>query len=160
MQESTLGQVLNSMARYIRLHNEALFIRVEIANGIVVIREELIVEQLGSIRQLIELAVGALFRMLRELMGNSWEPQRICFTHGPPASLVSHVRTFGRFVEFGCDFNGLVCSEQDLTSNVHLADPVMARYARQYIDQMFERPNMSTGDKLRQLVYTLLPLWR
>ena len=71
-QESTLGQVLNSMARYIRLHNEALLIRVEIANGIVVIREELIVEQLGSIRQLIELAVGALFRMLRELMGNSW----------------------------------------------------------------------------------------
>jgi AraC-like DNA-binding protein len=159
-EEPTLRRALASLARYMRLHNEALFVHVEQGDGIVVIREEVLVAEPGAMRQTNELAVGALYRMLRELLGPSWEPLRVCFSHGAPASLVSHLRVFGRFVQFGRDFNGIVCAARDLDARLPAADPVMARYARQYVESMFAQPNMTTGAKVKQLVLVLLSTGR
>jgi AraC-like DNA-binding protein len=137
--------------------NESLSIRMEDADGLVIIKEDVMIGERAPTRQAIELAVGVLFRTLRELLGTGWEARRVCFMHRAPASLASHVRVFGRFVEFGCEFNGIVCAAKDLEIRNRLADPILARYARQYLDAMFAQPHMATKDKVRQLVYALLP---
>lgn len=155
--EPTARKALETLTRYMRLHNESLFTRIEEANGLVVIREELAEEGQQSVRQSMELAVGVVFRILRELLGPSWEPREVCFTHPAPASLASHLEVFGRFVAFGCEFNGFICAAKDLDARIPSSDPVLARYARQYLDAMFARPNMTTKDKVRQLVSALLP---
>jgi AraC-like DNA-binding protein len=36
----------------------------------------------------------------------------------------------------------------------------MLKYAQQYVDSMFARPNLDMNDKVRELVCTLLPLHR
>ncbi|MCU0805099.1 MAG: AraC family transcriptional regulator ligand-binding domain-containing protein, partial [Burkholderiales bacterium] len=146
--------------RYLRLHNEALFTRVEESQGVAILRQEMIVGGRAPVRQAMELAVGVLYGILRELLGPSWEPRRVCFSHTAPTSLVNHLRVFGRFVAFGCEFNGIVVASQDLDAPTPLADPVMLKYAQQYVDSMFARPNLAMNDKVRELVCTLLPLHR
>src|SRR5580765_5471177 len=78
----------------------------------------------------------------------------------PPASLSGHVAVFGRVVDFGAEFNGIACAAEDLAGQLPSADPVMARYARQYLDAMTSRPDLTLADKVRSLVRDMLPLGR
>jgi AraC-like DNA-binding protein len=67
---------------------------------------------------------------------------------------------FGRIVDFEAEFNGIACAAEDLAGQLPSADPVMARYARQYLDAMISRPDMTLADKVRWLVRDMLPLGR
>jgi len=159
-EETTARRALETLSRYVRLHSEMLSIHIEDAGDAVILREEIVPGVQAPIRQAMELFVGYLFRVMRELLGPSWEPRRICFTHSPPADLTGHLKAFGRFVEFNCDFHGIVCAAKDLNGPLPSADPAMARYARQYIEAMISRPDMTLDEKVRQMIREMLPLGR
>jgi AraC-like DNA-binding protein len=63
-----------------------------------------------------------------------------------------HLRLFGRNVEFGHDFNGIVCARRDLlVANPH-ADPGMARYAQRLLDATQTAGQPTLTAEVRQLV--------
>jgi AraC-like DNA-binding protein len=98
-----------------------------------------------------------LYRLLRMVLGASWKPRTICFTHSAPASLAMHARVFGAPVEFNQDFDGIVCLASDLDAAIPAYDPVMAQQVRQYLDSMLLQANATMSDKVRKLVIALLP---
>jgi AraC-like DNA-binding protein len=67
-----------------------------------------------------------------------------------------HRRVFGNAVEFGHEFNGIVCRAADLDAPNPGADPVMARYAHALLAQRLDAPSDMTG-RVRQLIVLLLP---
>jgi len=142
-EETTARRALETLGRYLQLHSELLSIRIEDAGDLVILRVDIVRGARMPRRQGIELFVGYLFRILQELLGPSWKPRRVLFTHSAPASLTRHVAMFGRIVDFDADFNGIVCGAGDLAGLLPTADPVMARYARQYLDAMISRPDMT-----------------
>lgn len=154
--EPTLRSVLEALMRHIHLHNEALAVHVEQVSNLVVIRAELAAEGAASLRQATELVVGVAFRVLQPFMGASWQPRLVCFTHAAPASPGVHRRVFGRAVEFGHDFNGIVCNAADLDAANPGADPVMARYAKRLLAQSLGKQSRMSA-RVRQLVVLLLP---
>ncbi|MEZ5657092.1 MAG: AraC family transcriptional regulator [Burkholderiaceae bacterium] len=156
-EQPTAREALNVLMRHMRALNESLITRVEEEGGFVIIREEFALGRSIRVRQGIELAIGVMFRILQELMGPEWEPRQVCFTHPPPANRSSHLRVFGRFVEFGCEFNGIVCLARDLEVRNPSADPVMAAYAQRYLDTFFSSSELSTTEKVHRLVRLLLP---
>jgi AraC-like DNA-binding protein len=154
--EPTLRSALEALMRYIPLHNEALSVRVEQVSNLVVIREEPDAEGAASVRQAAELIVGVTFRVLQVLIGSSWRPRLVCFSHSAPTSLAVHHRVLGPAVEFGHEFNGIVCGAADLDAPNPGADPVMARYAQRLLGQSLgTQARMS--ERVRQLVVLLLP---
>src|SRR5205085_11691008 len=96
------------------------------------------------------------FGMVRAFLGNSWKPRSICFAHDPPADRSVHERVFGRNVEFGHDFNGIVLTRRDLDLPNPTADAGMARYARQLVEMGIGRDTIDTPSRVRELVLTLL----
>ena len=122
-EQPTLRLAVETLARYGNRLNEALFLTVEEAGDVVVLREELIVGGSGQIRQSTELAIGVAFRILRIFLGADWRPRRVCFAHDAPADRSVHERVFGHHVEFGHDFNGIVCARSDLEIANPDADP-------------------------------------
>lgn len=81
----------------------------------------------------------------------------MCFTHTPPRDPSVHFRIFGYAVEFAQDFNGLVCTTRDMDAPNPMADPVMARYARQILEAASGSGRMSTADGVRHILFVLLP---
>jgi AraC-like DNA-binding protein len=158
--EPTGRQALDTLCRYMRLLNESLITRIEEGGGLLIIREEFLLPMPGSIRQSMELAVGVMHSLLRELLGPDWEPRRVCFAHRPPANLATHVRVFGRFVSFNAEFNGIVCASADLERRIERADPMMARMARQALDNLQMAPEVDMLDRVRQLILATLPSGR
>jgi AraC-like DNA-binding protein len=154
-EEPTLRKALESMVRYLHLQNEALVIRIEEAEGLVIISEE--IQAAGARRQAIELAVGVLYRTLSLFLGAAWRPRSICFMHAPPRSLAICTRVFGMPAQFNQDFDGIVCRASDLEQSLPTYDPAMAHQVRQYLDTLLVQSGTTMPDRVRKLVYALLP---
>ncbi|MFM0658416.1 AraC family transcriptional regulator [Paraburkholderia sediminicola] len=156
-EQPTLRKALESMAHYLRLHNEAIYMRIEETEGLSVIRQDIVGSFPGLVRQATELVLGVLYRMLSMILGANWKPRSICFTHDAAASLTMHERVFGAPVEFNQDFDGIVCLSSDLDAAIPTYDPVMALLVRRYLDSMLVQSSETMSDKVRKLVIALLP---
>jgi AraC-like DNA-binding protein len=154
--EPTLRSALEVLMHHVHVHNEGVAVQVEEYGGLVAIRTELAAEGAASVRQATELVVGVTFRVLQVFMGAAWHPRLVCFTHAAPPSLSVHRRVFGPAVEFGHEFNGIVCNASDLDAPNPGADPVLARYSQKLLAPALARSAALT-DRVRQLIVLLLP---
>ncbi len=155
-EEPTVRRVVRVLLRYSHLLNEAIYSTLEEADDIAVIHEQLLVGEGRLSRQSTELMVGVMFRSLQFFLGAAWNPLRVCFVHTPPRDLSLHTRVFGYAVAFGQDFNGIVCTRQDMDAANPMADPVMARYARQVLEAS-SGSSMRAVDSVRPILLMLLP---
>jgi AraC-like DNA-binding protein len=156
--QRTLRDILAIVARYRQLLNEALAIHIEELNDLVIIREELVADANLASRQSYELAVGTVFRMFRALLGERWQPYSVHFTHPAPPDTSVHRRLFGLSVSFDSDFNGIVCAAADLDRSNPAADPVMASYARQFVETLPKAMQGTATMDVRKAIYLFLPL--
>ncbi len=124
-EEPTVRDALACPQRTMHLHNEAIFIDVEEANGIVVVREEILGRMQGPMRQAIELAVAVLYGVLKELLGDSWSPMAVCFVHGPPRD-VSTTRGARRHAVSGCPLQRVKLHASILGGNMKLRGLIAA----------------------------------
>ncbi len=156
-EEPTARQALDTLSRYLRLLNASLLTRIEDHGDVVIIREEILMDGAASVRQSMELAVGVMHRILGELLGTEWKPQRVCFSHRPPLDMATHRALFGPNLEFNSSFNGIVCTARDLAARLPTADTGMAPYARRFLEQAMSQSRTNTTHAARQLVAALLP---
>lgn len=158
-EEPNLRAALLSASRYARVHNEALSQRIEEANGIAIVYEDLLTQRQRHSRQGMEMVLGVLVRLIKVLLGAQWRARRICFSHPEPASLGVHRRVLGQTPEFGCDFDGIVCTSQDLDTPIASADPVVSEYLRQKL-HLDEVASATTAQEVRQMILLLMPRGR
>ena len=155
--EPTLRHALDAIVRHIRMHNEALVVRIEEVGDQILIREEFTMDASQPRRQAVELAMAVTYRILSLFMGAGWQPRLVCFAHSAPADRRVHRRVFGDRVEFNHEFNGLMCKRSDLNQPNPSADPVMARYAQELVTaQSVQAPSFT--QQVQQLILLLLPL--
>jgi AraC-like DNA-binding protein len=156
--QPTLRDALITTIDYRHLLNESLALHIEDAGEKVIVHEEVVAS--AHARQATELAIGVLFRMCAALMGARWQPFSVNFSHAAPADLRLHRRVFACRMEFDSEFNGIVLSSSDLDAPNPSADPVMARYARQFIESMPLPHERSFVMEVRRAVYLMLPMGR
>ncbi|KAI3593204.1 Transcriptional regulator, AraC family [Cupriavidus sp. U2] len=150
-------QGLETLCRYLKLLSTSLVTHVEDVGQTVIIREDLLPSPGYSTRQAMELAVGMMFRILRELIGPQWRPLQVCFTHRPPASLTAHQTFFGRKPMFNQPFNGLVCASADLQKPRTPDHSGATQLARDYLEAALRNRGEGTRESCRELIMALLP---
>lgn len=158
--QATLRDALATIARYRHLVNESLAIYVEEQGKLVILREEILSDPPMQSRQAIELAIGVLFRLCSALLGSHWRPLSVNFTHDAPEEPQVHRRVFGCQLEFGSEFNGIVCLAADLDKPNPVADPAMARHAQRFVESLPAASEQTTLNEVRKAIYLLLPMGR
>ncbi len=158
--QPTLRDALEIIVQYRHLLNESLALYVDEVGKTVILREEIISDTSAPMRQGMELAIGVLFRMCSALLGSNWRPMSVNFSHDAPPELQLHRRVFGCKVEFGSEFNGIVCQVADLDKPNPLADPAMARHAQRLVETLPGAARQSTLNDVRKAIYLLLPMGR
>ena len=111
-------------------------------------------------RQSVELSLGALMRILRIYLPSEWSPRRVCFVHQSPVDVSLHRRMFGPVLEFGAEFDGIICKSGDLETPIASSDPVMADYARRQVETALKSELPSFKREIHQLILILLPTGR
>lgn len=157
-QEPNFGRALNSLERYFSIHSTGLSLHLQMYDGVPIVCTELIDTAFGPTRQAREMILAGLFRFLLWLKGGQWRPQRVCFTHGAPASTRSHRRVFGCPVDFDQDFDGLVLKRSDLDAPLAHADPVLHAHAERYLKSLLPESDADFAETVRKLIASLLPV--
>lgn len=155
-EEPTLRAALEALVRHIHLHNEAMSVTVEQDGGLVLIREDMLVAGVPSVRQSVEMAVATTLRILRIFMGAQWQPHTVCFSHRAPPIKSLHSTLLNCPIRFDSEFSGIVCRASDLDARNPGADPVMIRYANRLLEAGPSHRTKTT-DRVRQLIALLLP---
>lgn len=155
LHQPTLRKVLTTLIEHVHLLNESLVIHMEDSGSVVVLREDFVFPTV--MRQSVELAIGVLFRTCNVLLRERWRPQSVCFSHAAPADTSLYKRMFQCRVEFGADFNGIVCRAEDLDEPNPLADPLLVRYAKTMVDTTQQGRVDSIGQRVRKAIYLMLP---
>lgn len=159
--QPTLRDSLHVLMRYQALLNGSLSLALEEYDDLAILREAGIVGKTQNYtRQRVELALGVMVRMIRQLVGPHWHPKKVCFEHSAPKDPGTHIRFFGKNIEFNADLNCIVCTQKDLDTPNHSADPAMVRYAQQLLDQTITPHHTTTIDEVRRTVMLLLPSGR
>jgi AraC-like DNA-binding protein len=156
--QATLRDSLDMLMRYQALLNGALSLAVEECGDLVVIREVVIAGKAHQpTRQRVELALGVMVRLIRQILKPDWQPRRVCFEHPAPRDLSTHHRFFGPCVEFDYDFNCIICAKADLDARNPSADPAMVRYAQQLLDTSVMSQQTTMLEDVRRAILLLLP---
>lgn len=158
--QRSLRDALQVIVQYRHLLNESLAIHIEEIDKTVIIREEVVSDYPVHSRQATELAIGVMHRFSAALLGAHWHPIRVNFTHEAPADLSVHRRMFACPLEFGSEFNGIVCHSTNLDTANPLANAAMARHAQRYLDSLQDAGEHSLALDVRKAIYLLLPMGR
>ena len=159
--QPTARAALQVLTRHHAAMNGALAMTLEQQSQVVLVREELLhTVSPKAARQSIELAVGVVYVLLRELLGEGWQPQCVCFTHAAPADPAGHHLLVGPRLAFGSEFNGIACLARDLDAPNPGADPQMVRYAQRLIESSALAGEPSCVDEVRRNIALLLPSGR
>lgn len=150
-EEPTVRHALQTLARYMILHNEALAFRLDEVDGQAIARLDATLLRPAPARQGMELSIAALFRILQPMVSRQWQPI-VCFTHEAPARRDVHRRFFGDRVDFLSNFNGIIFASSELDRPVPHADPAFAEHARRYLESLMARHEPSLEAKVRELV--------
>jgi AraC-like DNA-binding protein len=155
-EQSTLGEALEALSRYIRLHNEALGTRLTRVGDVVLVEPVFAdVRRVG--RQAVELVMAVLMRLIRSLAGPGWRPLRVTLPHGSPRDGAVHRRVFGPDLEFGAELACILIPADDLARPIASADPVLARQLAAYVEDLMNRAPAAFPAQVRELARALLP---
>ncbi|QNP47637.1 AraC family transcriptional regulator [Diaphorobacter aerolatus] len=157
--EPTLRQALDTLTRYLYLHNESLTTKIHEYDGVAVI-EQLLLPSVGAGRQSVELALGALYHTLCLALGKDWQPRSVSFMHPAPASLTWHRSILGGNLLFSQDYNGIALASSDMDAALHFADPAMRQQTRQLAREDLAAHTLRFRDEVEQLIIALLPTGR
>lgn len=153
-EQPNLRKALQAYVRYQGLESDAYALSLEEFGDQAVLKIQGPVRQQ---RQGPELMVGVAIRTLRALLGETWKPLEVRFTHAAPARTDAHRRVLGATPLFDQDDLAIVIARADLETPIPSADPGMAREVARYLDRMIEGRGVELKDKVSGLIATLLP---
>lgn len=109
-----VGEALALFARYSRIVNEALHIKLERASEGMVTETGFVGLSRYSAKQATEFGVALTNKALREITGRNIHPTRVSFIHGRNSKLRSFERFFSCPVEFGASRDQFTFSQETL----------------------------------------------
>jgi AraC-like DNA-binding protein len=146
------------MVRYQRMLNQALVLHVEDLPGeLVLVREEILSDAAGSMRQAYELAVGTRYTVFRGGRAPRLRARSVHFTHAAPRDLKAHSKVFDAPVEFGAAFNGFTLSRTEMDAPNPLADAGLAAHAEQFVRTLPLAQEAPLADEVARAIQVLLP---
>lgn len=155
--EPSARAALDTLCRYLRLLNASLLTRLDEHDGLLQISEDILSEPGARLEQSMQLAVGVMHRILRELLGPTWQPLWVSFKQARPLKPERFERFFDTRVDFDAGFNGIVCRAADLARQLPSSQPELVAFARHQLDQALAQEQLGTLSTARQLIMALLP---
>jgi AraC-like DNA-binding protein len=151
-EQPTIGAALQVLSRFLHIHHEGMVLIIERHEDTVILRTVL---RGRAQRQATEAVVATLYLVTRALSGPSWRPLEVHLMHSASPDRSAHGQFFGCDVRFDADFDGIVCKASDMDRVIPWADPKLARYVQDRVDELYGRPE-SFDAKVGALVHELL----
>jgi AraC-like DNA-binding protein len=140
-----LRDALALFARYFRIVNEALRVRLVPKREGVDVEMEFVGLSRHSLRQNAEFGVAVILKALREMTGQRIRPVRVAFAHVRGSPMQDFERFFGCIVEFGAASDLIEFSNDDLATPLVTADAKLRQALRPFCDMAARERGAALG---------------
>ncbi len=140
-----IGEALALFARYSRIVNEAMRIKLVRAPDGVVAEITFGDHSLHGAKQVTEFATAVILKGVREVAGRNIRPMHVSFAHGRNSDLRAFERYFRCPVEFGASRDQLAFSNETLALPLVTADPRLLETLRPICDAAAKERNTAIG---------------
>jgi AraC-like DNA-binding protein len=127
-----------NVARYLRVHNEAVKVSFAMAEKWAYLRSVRADLPVEIHRQQQEYSMAVGLGTIRLMAGTEWVPVEVQFEHEPPSHTSEQARVFGAPVSFGCAANVLVVEREFCERQVPASDARLYPILRQYLDRILD----------------------
>lgn len=152
--EPDIRSALSIFTSYLPLHNEALSVDLSEYQGLAILTCAIAGE--GPKVQAVDVAVAMLYRILRQLLGASWQAQGVYLERPRPVRIGLFERTFGGRVHFTQDFSGIVFPALDLDRPNVLAEVALRPYTAQLRAALPGLTDLPLAERIRRLLRAML----
>jgi AraC-like DNA-binding protein len=159
-EESSMRNALSMLIRHERMYNEALHTSLSVADDVATVQIEIDLGFTAPDRQSIDLGVGVLYSLMRELSPPTWRPLSVSFTRSPPADQAMATRMFAGLARYDRDFDGVTFHASDLDTRIGASDPQLLEYTRRMLADASAENAPTVAKRTKQLVEMLLPTGR
>jgi AraC-like DNA-binding protein len=136
----TVGAALQTVGRYIQLHDEAAQVSLrEEANDLNYFQYDL--KNLGFEEpcQFVEYGMAVLIKTLRLMVGSQWNPREVHFAHEALTDNSEHRELFRAPVLFACSTTGLVIERNFCRQPIPAADSKLLKVLRRHLDNLLSQ---------------------
>jgi len=140
-----IGEALALFARYTRIVNEALRVKLVRAPEGVVAEIAFVGLSRHSAKQATEFGVALIFKALREMSGRNIHPTHVSFIHGRNSDLRSFERFFRRPVEFGASGDRFSLSHETLALPLVTEDRYLLETLQPICDEAAKQRSTAIG---------------
>ncbi len=160
--QPTLGHALQALREFRNRINSTLVLQMESFGDEVLLRENFCLSTPEPTRQSSDLVLGILARLCVSVLGDTWAPLSVCFSHDAPPAPERPIfrRLFRCRPEFNCEFNGLIISAADLGRPNLRADSDMAHHARDLIETVMTPATRTAKQDVEHIIILSLPSGR
>ena len=159
-QQPTVRDALEMAKKYGHLLSNALSLHIEEGGGTATLMVGIAIGSSAPGRQSRELGLAAYVHLFRLLLGATWAPLSVHFSHSPPKGPTLHRRFFGCRVQFDSPLDGFECRSADLDRVNTNADAALAGYASSLLDALPGQRGNATTSVVTRLIHALLPMGR
>lgn len=159
-QQATVREALAMVDRYRHLMSDSLSLHIEEHGGTATAMIGLALGEAAPQRQSRELGLASFVHLFRLLLGESWHPHAVHFTHSAPPAATLHRRFFAGPVHFDSLFDGFEFPVADLDRVKDGADKALASYAENLLDSLPGQEREAVTTMVVRLIHMLLPMGR
>ena len=109
-----------------------------------------------AIPQIYDAAIAIAYRILRELCGPSWKPQRVQFAYRIPRNTTPYTRVFRSPVRFEAEVSGITFASSYLQRTIAAADPVLHEMLATAMNEADNRGPTSFGDRVQRILHQMV----
>ena len=131
----TLAEALTLFARYSRIANDSVRLRLESAEDGTIVDVSYVGIWRQHARQFTEFGMALSVKAFREMAGRKIRPIRVACSHGRNANLREFERFYGCAVEFGAPFDLMKFSDETLSTALVTHDPYLLETLRPFCDE-------------------------
>ena len=159
-QQATVRDALAMVGRYRHLMSDSLSLHIEENGATATAMIGLALGAAAPQRQSRELGLASFVHLFRLLLGETWHPDAVHFTHSAPPAATLHRRFFVGPAHFDSLFDGFEFPTADLDRVKVGADKALASYAANLLDSLAGQQSEAVATMVIRLIHTLLPMGR
>ena len=154
---TTVGEMLDDLARYFMLHTTGALISVASSPRHLIWNYSLAIGTGKDDRQTMELGIAILVQELKKVCPQ-WQPEQVSFRHNPPKDLRLHRKILGTNFLFNAERNAVFIDKAILTTPLHSGDPLAHQaLASRLSDQRKQLPTL-LSTQTETVIRSLLPV--
>jgi AraC-like DNA-binding protein len=131
---NTLGEAWQALMRYGPLYSSHFLLTLAPSPPYLQMDFKLLFTLQHSVREAIEHSVAHIYRVFRQITGQRWQPQAVCFRHAAPQELKPYKKFFRAPLHFDAEFDGMWIEAKNLDLPLPGANPHLHATLCQYAE--------------------------